>query len=159
MSLWVDTHRPNTLQKLSLHPEITSKLISLGSSEELPHLLFYGPPGAGKKTRVIALLREIYGPGVEKVIVFHIIFFTSRRYSIVLIKQVKLEHRTFKTTANKTIEIATLGSNYHIECNPSDAGNNDRFVIQEVENLQRFLFIIRVICYFILGHKRNRIAQ
>jgi replication factor C subunit 3/5 len=25
-----------------------------------------------------------------------------------------------------------LGSNYHIECNPSDAGNNDRFVIQEV---------------------------
>lgn len=32
----------------------------------------------------------------------------------------------------KPIEIGTLGSNYHIECNPSDAGNNDRFVIQEV---------------------------
>jgi replication factor C subunit 3/5 len=58
-----------------------------------------------------ALLREIYGGGVEKV---------------------KLEHRTFKTSTNKTIEITTLGSNHHIECNPSDAGNNDRFVIQEV---------------------------
>ena len=44
----------------------------------------------------------------------------------------KLEHRTFKTSTNKTIEITTLGSNHHIECNPSDAGNNDRFVIQEV---------------------------
>lgn len=67
--------------------------------------------GAGKKTRVMALLREIYGAGAEKV---------------------KLEHRSLKTPSNKTIDITTLGSNYHIECNPSDAGNNDRFVVQEV---------------------------
>ena len=25
-----------------------------------------------------------------------------------------------------------MASNYHIEMNPSDAGNNDRFVVQEV---------------------------
>jgi replication factor C subunit 3/5 len=111
MSLWVDKYRPTTLAKLNLHGEITEKLIALARSEELPHLLFFGPSGAGKKSRVMALLREIYGAGAEKV---------------------KLEHRTFKTPSNKTIEITTLGSNYHIECNPSDAGNNDRFVIQEV---------------------------
>lgn len=111
MSLWVDKSRPNSLSKLSLHTDITTRLQALARSDELPHLLFYGPSGAGKKTRVMALLREIYGPSVERV---------------------KLEHRSFKTTSNKTIEITTLGSNYHIECNPSDAGNNDRFVIQEV---------------------------
>jgi replication factor C subunit 3/5 len=111
MSLWVDKSRPSTLNKLTLHPEITTRLQSLAKSDELPHLLFYGPSGAGKKTRVMALLREIYGPSVERV---------------------KLEHRSFKTTTNKTVEITTLGSNYHIECNPSDAGNSDRFVIQEV---------------------------
>jgi replication factor C subunit 3/5 len=60
---------------------------------------------------VSCLLREIYGPGADKV---------------------KLEHRSFKTPSNKPIEIVTVGSNFHIECNPSDAGNNDRFVIQEV---------------------------
>jgi len=60
---------------------------------------------------VNALLKEIYGPGVEKV---------------------KLEHRIVKGNSNRTIEITTLGSNYHIECNPSDAGNGDSVVIQEV---------------------------
>lgn len=111
MSLWVDKYRPNSLGKLSLHADVTGKLTALARSEELPHLLFYGPPGAGKKTRVMALLREIFGPGVEKV---------------------KLEPREFKPNPSKKIEITMVGSNYHIECNPSDVGNNDRFVIQEV---------------------------
>ena len=50
--LWIDTHRPDRLSKLTLHGDVTKKLSSLAHSEELPHLLFYGPPGAGKLTFV-----------------------------------------------------------------------------------------------------------
>lgn len=67
MSLWVDQFRPTSLDKLDYHPELTSQLQKLASTGDLPHLLVYGPSGAGKKTRINAMLRDIYGAGVEKV--------------------------------------------------------------------------------------------
>lgn len=74
-------------------------------------MLFYGPSGAGKKTRIMALLRAMYGPGAERV---------------------RLEHRPFKTPSGKNIEMTTVASNYHIEINPGDAGIYDRYVVQEL---------------------------
>lgn len=84
MALWVDKYRPTSLKALAagedgiidLQAPLTAKLLSLAHSAELPHLLVYGPPGAGKKTRVQCLLREIFGEGAGKV---------------------KVEHRSFKT--------------------------------------------------------------
>mmetsp|Transcript_6068 Transcript_6068/g.9416 ORF Transcript_6068/g.9416 Transcript_6068/m.9416 type:complete len:361 (-) Transcript_6068:373-1455(-) len=110
MVLWVDKYRPNTLEKLDFHPNTTQLLKKLLASGDFPHLMMYGPSGAGKSTRISALLRALYGPGVEKV---------------------KATHKSFKIKT-RTIEITTMSSNYHIEMNPSDVGSQDRYVIQEV---------------------------
>jgi len=59
----------------------------------------------------MALLRELYGPSVEKL---------------------KMEHRSFQLSNSKTAELVTVASNYHIEMNPSDVGFHDRVVVQEV---------------------------
>jgi replication factor C subunit 3/5 len=64
---------------------------------DFPHLLVYGPSGAGKKTRVMCILRELYGSGVEKL---------------------RIEHNNFTTPSNKKLEIISISSNYHIEVNP-----------------------------------------
>lgn len=84
--LWVDRYRPTSLDKLDYHKDQAGQLRELAKSGELPHLLLYGPSGAGKKTRVMALLREVFGPGVEKV---------------------KLEHRGFKTPTGRAVELTT----------------------------------------------------
>ena len=65
--LWVDKHRPLTLDKVDYAKDQAQQLTRLAQSGDMPHLLFYGPSGAGKKTRVMALLRAMFGPSVEKV--------------------------------------------------------------------------------------------
>jgi len=109
--LWVDKYRPKSLDELTYHGGLSSMLKKIVKGGDFPHMLFYGPPGAGKHTRILALLEEVYGPGVHKV---------------------KIESRTFNATKSKKIEISTLGSAYHIEMNPQDAGIYDRVVVQDV---------------------------
>ncbi|XP_061387589.1 replication factor C subunit 3 [Musca vetustissima] len=108
MALWVDKHRPRELMKLDYHKEQAENLKNLCQQGDFPHLMFYGPSGAGKKTRIMCLLRELYGPGVERL---------------------RNETMTFTTPSNRKIEIMTVGSNYHLEVNPSDAGIYDRVVV------------------------------
>eukprot|EP01135_Chromosphaera_perkinsii_P006671 Nk52_evm73s554 gene=Nk52_evmTU73s554 len=111
MSLWVDKHRPPSLDKLDFHPLLSQQIKHLVTSNDVPHMLVYGPSGAGKKTRIMCLLKELYGPGIEKM---------------------KIDRRVFTTPSKSKIELTTISSNYHIEINPSDAGNNDRLIIQDV---------------------------
>ena len=43
-----------------------------------------------------------------------------------------MEHRSFKTPTKKTFDVTTVASNFHIELNPGDVGNADRYLVQEV---------------------------
>lgn len=110
--LWVDKHRPSSLEELSYHDSVTARLQALARTpESMPHLFFYGTPGCGKKTRINALLQALYGPGTQKL---------------------KLDKRVFTTPTNRTVEVNMISSNYHIELSPGDAGLNDRFVVQDI---------------------------
>ena len=110
--LWVDKHRPKKLEQLHYHPQTTLHLQSLAANPaNLPHLLFYGPSGSGKKTRISCLLRSLFGPGADRL---------------------RLDRKNFTTPSRKNITVNLICSNYHIELCPGDAGTSDRFVVQEV---------------------------
>eukprot|EP01139_Manchomonas_bermudensis_P000294 Amastigsp_a292_21.p1 type:complete len:370 gc:universal Amastigsp_a292_21:33-1142(+) len=110
--LWVDKYRPKTLDSMHYHEALSARLKSLVREGDFPHLLVSGQSGAGKKTRVMALLYEVFGAGV---------------------RNLKLESRTMEVGARGTkVELSTISSQYHIELTPSDVGNNDRYVAQEI---------------------------
>ncbi|KAL7503566.1 hypothetical protein ACHAXN_003254 [Cyclotella atomus] len=109
--LWVDKHRPTRLTSLTTSPTLTNRLTSLSSSPQtLPHLLFYGPPGSGKKTRISTLLNAIFGKELK----------------------LRLDKRTFTTPTGRSVDINLITSNYHVEMCPGDCGLNDRYVVQDV---------------------------
>ncbi|CAD5332861.1 unnamed protein product [Arabidopsis thaliana] len=110
--LWVDKYRPKSLDKVIVHEDIAQKLKKLVSEQDCPHLLFYGPSGSGKKTLIMALLKQIYGASAEKV---------------------KVENRAWKVDAgSRTIdlELTTLSSTNHVELTPM-------LVLNEVDKLSR----------------------
>jgi len=110
--LWVDKYRPTELSDLDYHDEVSDRLASLAENPaSLPHLFFYGPSGAGKRTRIAALLGALFGPSAHRL---------------------RLDQRTFTTPTNRTVELHMITSNHHVELSPGDAGNNDRYVIQDV---------------------------
>ncbi|CAK9801447.1 Replication factor C subunit 3 [Anthophora plagiata] len=111
MSLWVDKYRPTTLGKLDYHKEQAEYLKNMVQKGDFPHLLVYGPSGAGKKTRIMCTIKELYGSGVERL---------------------RMETMTFQTPSKKKLDITTISSNYHIEVNPSDVGIYDRVVVMDL---------------------------
>ncbi|XP_011499641.1 PREDICTED: replication factor C subunit 3 [Ceratosolen solmsi marchali] len=111
MSLWVDKYRPLNFKKLSYHLEQAQQLKNMVEQGDFPHLLIYGPPGAGKKTRIMCILKELYGNGVDKL---------------------RMESMLFETPSKRKFEIMTISSNYHIEVNPSDVGIYDRIVVMNL---------------------------
>jgi replication factor C subunit 3/5 len=69
MALLIDKYRPTTVDQLDFNVAQAQRLQKMASEGDFPHLLFYGPSGCGKKTRIMILLRTVFGPSVEKVFI------------------------------------------------------------------------------------------
>lgn len=63
---WVEKYRPQTLDQVTAQDHAITILKKSITSGNLPHSLFYGPPGSGKTTSILALAKELYGPNLIK---------------------------------------------------------------------------------------------
>lgn len=111
MSFWPDRYRPKGLAELTYHKHLTKHMIALSRSEEVPHMLFHGPPGAGKKTRVMCLLAAIFDINVYKL---------------------RLMTTEMSTASGKKFEVINVSSIHHIEITPAESGFYDRLVISDI---------------------------
>lgn len=127
MTLFCDKYKPTSLSSLDYHQKQAEKLKNLIGAGDFPNLFIYGPSGAGKRTRIDLLLKEIYGQGVEKI---------------------HIQNDTFETPSKRKIEIKTIVSNYHIEVNPSEAGIYDKVVIQSLIKSSAGTTVLNNFCQF-----------
>lgn len=58
---WIEKYRPSEINDIISHENIIKSLKSFITMKTLPHLLFFGPSGAGKTSTILCCIKEIYG--------------------------------------------------------------------------------------------------
>lgn len=102
--------KPKLLSDMDYNIKLALDLQKIAHSpHNSPNLLFYGPPGSGKYTLVMAYLREIFGNKID--------------YSRMQ------EEMAISGGTKAKIAFTTKSSNYHYELNPSDYGIYDKDII------------------------------
>ena len=57
---WVEKYRPGNIGEVVYQEEVVLTLKKAISTATLPHLLFYGTPGTGKTSTILAIARQFY---------------------------------------------------------------------------------------------------
>lgn len=111
MNLFIDKYGADNLQVPTFHKTELELLNKMASDASIPHLIFYGPTGAGKKTLVKQFLENLYSDkSVHKLI--------DTPYKVY-------------SGNNKANDVVIKQSNYHIIIEPNN-NNFDKYLIQYV---------------------------
>jgi replication factor C subunit 3/5 len=107
---FVDKYSPKTIDDATIHKNELKKLLRMSKDESIPHTIFFGPEGCGKKTVISQYLEMIFGESVHKTCdsVFNV-----------------------TGSGNNSKQISIKQSHYHIVIEPTNT-NFDRYLIQDV---------------------------
>ena len=59
--LWTSKYAPEVFNQLKTNERLTPRLQKLAECRNMPHMIFYGPDGGGKRCRINCLLTKVYG--------------------------------------------------------------------------------------------------
>ncbi len=63
---WTEKYRPDTLDDVVGHPDITDRLEAYVEKKNMPNLLFTGPAGTGKTAAALAMGKELFGDKLDE---------------------------------------------------------------------------------------------
>lgn len=106
----MDKYKPTTKKEAFFHKKILELLEVMANDEAIPHVIFYGPHGSGKKTMISIFLEMIFGK------------YANRTKDV----QYKVSGSGSKITTETVKQ-----SNYHIVIDPKN-NNSDRYIIHDI---------------------------
>ncbi len=96
--------------KCYFHKEIFEKLKKIAEDDGMPHVIFYGNPGTGKKTMINLFLEMIFDKSIYKL--------DDSKYTVI-------------SSGNIENEVIVKQSDHHIIIEPNN-NNFDRYLIQDI---------------------------
>lgn len=107
---FIDKYSPKEINDAYFHKDIINQLMTISKDNSIPHLIFYGPPGSGKRTLVRLFLQMLYGDKASKL--------NNIPYNVV-------------GSGNSSTEVFINQSDNHIVIEPNNT-NFDRYLIHDV---------------------------
>lgn len=108
--LFIHKYEPKSIYDIFFHRDIYDRLSKMSQDNSIPHIIFHGPVGAGKRTMTNIFLRMIYGKSVDNL---------NTITEEIAGSGSKIKTETF------------IRSDHHIVINPT--GNNfDRYIVHQV---------------------------
>jgi replication factor C subunit 3/5 len=110
MPLLIDEFTPQHVEDIFFHKDIYTRLKKMSRDGSIPHIVFHGAPGSGKRTMMSLFLKMIYGDTVSKLY--------STSYNIA-------------GSGKKTKKEFVQNSSRHIIINPTGT-NFDKYLVHEI---------------------------
>jgi replication factor C subunit 3/5 len=110
MVFLIDETIPKSYEDVFFHQDIYDRLNKMSKDNSIPHVIFHGPVGSGKKTMTNIFLKMIYGDSINKLY--------SKKYYI-------------SGSGSKIKEEIVKNSEHHIIINPTGT-NFDRYLVHEI---------------------------
>ncbi len=107
---FIDKYAPKSANDSKLHKDILKLLDFISKDDSIPHLIFYGNDGVGKRRIIKLFLEMLYGNGVNNI--------EENMYIV-------------SGSGNKVKEVLVKQSDFHIMIEPVD-NNFDKYLIQDV---------------------------
>lgn len=106
----IDKYAPTNAETAFFHKDKLELLKHMANDEAIPHIIFYGPEGSGKKTIIRLFLEMLFDSNVNKT---------------------KLVPYPVTGSGNKTIFEKVKQSDYHIVIDPKN-NNFDRYLLHDI---------------------------
>lgn len=103
-------YNPNNIDEVKFNKNSIQKVLNMSNDMSIPHMIFFGPEGCGKKTIIKLFLEKLYGPKINNL--------KSVDYS-------------FTGSSNIIQKIKIMQSDYHIIIEPNNI-NSDKYLVQDV---------------------------